>query len=431
MTSTAAHDRRQRHLLWFGAAYDSAFGVPLFLAPIVTTRLFGLIVPPTGDGTLWLRLDGIFLVIVSLFYLVTARDPSRYLGNVVVCLIGKIWSVGFYLNFVMAEGAPKTFLFFAVLDAIMFLLHLQAIGPNRWQRIREAFRAADLQPGPARLRRESASHSDLPNAGQSGLEPSLDPQVALHYMQFVRVTYQQYKHAVDASQPTPVVPLGWSIRWQIITAENGVIVPFGCAFVSDDQTELVLALRGTEDKFEWVEDGVLSDQVGWAVIPTQGRVHRGFHQCYHALTWSQDGRTSVGPLHHGFPMPIPQVQRFIVAGHSLGAAIALLTSLQAARFRWAPVSPQLYSYAGPRVGCPIFAAFVREQLPQRHLIVNTWDIVPHTPPENYFDPFKLHEYEYEHPVGKVVIDPGFSFSIHENHALDTYERGLQRLLKED
>lgn len=145
-------DLRQRHLLWFGAFYDSFFGIPLYFAPIATTKLFGLIVPPEGDGTLWLRLDGIFLVIVSLFYLVTARDPSRYLANVIVCLIGKIWSVGFYSYFIFVEGAPKQFLFFTILDAIMFVLHLQALGPDRGARVRAAFHFADLTPGPERLK---------------------------------------------------------------------------------------------------------------------------------------------------------------------------------------------------------------------------------------------------------------------------------------
>ena len=99
-----------------------------------------------------MELDGIFLIIVSLFYLVTARDPSRYLANVIVCLIGKIWSVGFYSYFVFISGAPKQFLFFAILDAIMFVLHYQALGPDRWNRVKASFGFADLTPGPDRLK---------------------------------------------------------------------------------------------------------------------------------------------------------------------------------------------------------------------------------------------------------------------------------------
>ena len=137
-------------LLWFGA--HDHFGIPLFLAPIATTQFFGLIVPPDGTGTLWLRLDGVFLIIVSLFYLVTAQDPGRYLGNVIVCLAGKIWSVFFYSYYIFVLGAPMQFLFFTVLDMIMFVFHYYALGPDRWNRIRSAFASADLRPGPKRLR---------------------------------------------------------------------------------------------------------------------------------------------------------------------------------------------------------------------------------------------------------------------------------------
>ena len=141
------NDRRQALLLRIGAFYDSFFGIPLFFAPIATTQLFGLIVPPDGIGTLWLRLDGVFLIIVSMFYLVTALDPSRYLGNVIVCVIGKIWSVAFYSIYVFMFGAPVQFMFFAILDFIFFFLHIWALGPDRWHRVKAAFRPADLNPG--------------------------------------------------------------------------------------------------------------------------------------------------------------------------------------------------------------------------------------------------------------------------------------------
>lgn len=434
MFSTAQDDLRQRHLLWFGACCGIGFGVPLCLAPIATTTFFGMVVPPGGVDRLWLQLDGIFLVIVSLFALVTARDPSRYLGNVAVCLIGKLWTVGFFFSFVFARGAPQAFLFFATIDAVLLVLHFRALGSSRWLRLRTAFATADLTPGPLRLRFSSAlgqpnKLNSSPIAPPSDSpQPRLDPQVALHFLQFVAVTYEQYRHFKNAATPAPSAPDGWRILWNVFGEEHDVLVPFGCAFLSNDETELVLAIRGTENHFEWIEDGVESDQIPWPKLVANGKVHRGFHDCYRSLRWSLDGQTAAGAVHQGFPTPLPQLRSFVISGHSLGAAVALIAAFEAAHTQWAPVPPSLFSFAGPRVGCPNFAEHVEQQIPRLHRIVNTWDLVPHTPPENYFDPFKLHEYKYQHPPGEFVVNPGFSINVAHNHALETYACGLRMLL---
>jgi hypothetical protein len=138
--------RWQRRFLLFGAFYDAMFGVLLYFFPIYATTFFHLIVPPDGVGDLWLRLDGIFLIIVPLFYLLAAADPSRYLGIVVVCVFGKVWSVGFYVRYVFWLGAPPMYLTYAILDIIFFFLHIWALGPDRMRRVRNSLTSADLYP---------------------------------------------------------------------------------------------------------------------------------------------------------------------------------------------------------------------------------------------------------------------------------------------
>mgnify|MGYP006153376195 CR=1 FL=1 len=91
----------------------------------------GAVIPPE-------RLDGIFLIIVALIYLVMSQNPARYLGIIPVILLGKAASVIFYSAYVFLGGQSKSFLIFAGLDFIMFWLHLWALGPNGLARIRAA-----------------------------------------------------------------------------------------------------------------------------------------------------------------------------------------------------------------------------------------------------------------------------------------------------
>lgn len=137
-------DHRQRVLLRIGAAYDGGFGIPLLCIPAATTALLSLPMPVPGE--IWLRLDGIFLIVVALIYLVMSQDPARYLGIIPVVLLGKAGSVVFYVSYVMFGHQSRAFLIFAALDFVMFWLHLWALGPNGYDRVRAALRPA--QPAP-------------------------------------------------------------------------------------------------------------------------------------------------------------------------------------------------------------------------------------------------------------------------------------------
>lgn len=140
------YDRWQRRFLSIGALYDGFFGVLVFFAPIWTATFFHLIAPEPGADSIWLRLDGVFLIIMALLYLLAARDPNRYMGIVLVCIVGKIWSVGFYSYYCYVLDAPKPFMIFAGLDFVFFFLHIWALGPDRWRRSTAAIVKANLYP---------------------------------------------------------------------------------------------------------------------------------------------------------------------------------------------------------------------------------------------------------------------------------------------
>jgi hypothetical protein len=125
-----------------GSLYDGSFGVAMLLFPRAACALFGLPFPTVGE--IWLRLDGIFLLVMAALYVLTARDPARYLGIVAVCLAGKLVSIAFYCTYVFALGEAKIFLMFAALDFVFLCGHAWALGPNGGQRLIDAFRPARL-----------------------------------------------------------------------------------------------------------------------------------------------------------------------------------------------------------------------------------------------------------------------------------------------
>ena len=138
-----AFDRWQRRFLVLGAMIDGVVGSLLFALPRRTTALFQLIVPPEGNGEIWVQLVGLLLLTMACVYLYAALDPTR-VGIVVIGAAGRLWAVAFYLSYVICLAAPPMFLVFTVLDAIMFLLHVWALGPDRWSRVKSALEYHEL-----------------------------------------------------------------------------------------------------------------------------------------------------------------------------------------------------------------------------------------------------------------------------------------------
>ncbi len=131
-------DRWQRLFLILGALIDASVGCLLFAIPKRTTELFHLVVPPAGKGEIWAQLVGMMLIIMACVYLYASLDPTR-VGIVVISAVGRLWAVGFYLFYVIVRHVSPMFLVFVGLDLMMFLLHIWALGPDRWGRVKSAF----------------------------------------------------------------------------------------------------------------------------------------------------------------------------------------------------------------------------------------------------------------------------------------------------
>jgi hypothetical protein len=102
-----------------GAAYDAAFAVAILAFTRPAAALLRLPVPA---DPVYLRLNGVFLLLLAGLYLLPAVDPVRYRGVVVVASAGR--TLGFvYLAWAWLEGRPAAFLGVAFLDLAFAVTH--------------------------------------------------------------------------------------------------------------------------------------------------------------------------------------------------------------------------------------------------------------------------------------------------------------------
>lgn len=108
-----------------GAVYDAAFGLPILFYPAPLARVLGIVLPKTE---VFLRLNGIFLLILALFYLVTALDPDRHPGNVIVAILGRVMGGIFFCVYALGFGGGPVFLLLGCADLGFALIHTWARG---------------------------------------------------------------------------------------------------------------------------------------------------------------------------------------------------------------------------------------------------------------------------------------------------------------
>lgn len=102
-----------------GGLYDLAFAVVILGFPARGAALLGLILP---EDPVYLRLNGVFLLLIAGMYGLAALDAARYRGVVVVAIAGR--TAGFvYLGGVWLAGWPVAFLVLGLLDLGFALLH--------------------------------------------------------------------------------------------------------------------------------------------------------------------------------------------------------------------------------------------------------------------------------------------------------------------
>ena len=178
-------------------------------------------------------------------------------------------------------------------------------------------------------------------------------------------------------------------------------VYFGFALTSTNNN--IIALRGTRTQFEWAIDASLPQ------VPVPlfwyhhqkfevARVHLGFLVLFALLA------DQVLEAAKGFNSSLP----CLVTGHSLGAALAVLTS-PTVDLLTANKDVRMYNFAGPRVGDPVFVGAYGEHVAQSYRVVNLTDVVPFLPPTRIFGMDYAHvgeEWSFLNQSGNVTDNHG-------------------------
>ncbi|XP_055805196.1 triacylglycerol lipase OBL1-like [Solanum dulcamara] len=183
------------------------------------------------------------------------------------------------------------------------------------------------------------------------------------------------------------------------------------AFVLQDKNVdpelIVVAFRGTEffNSDDWISDFNLS----WYDIPGMGKVHAGFMKALglqKSLGWPKDivptdNNNQPSPAYYFLRKLLKQLleknekARFVVTGHSLGGALAILFPAILAFHEESWLLKRLggvYTFGQPRVGDEKFIEYMKGQLTKHEVpyyrVVYSNDMVPRLPYDNSTFMFK-------------------------------------------
>lgn len=105
-----------------GAAYDLFFAVAILGFAELAAQWLQVWIP---EERIYYRLNGVFLIVLAMMYLVAAVDPRRYEGILVVASAGRCLGAT-YLMASWSVGADFAFLLLALVDAAFSLWHFLA-----------------------------------------------------------------------------------------------------------------------------------------------------------------------------------------------------------------------------------------------------------------------------------------------------------------
>jgi hypothetical protein len=255
----------------------------------------------------------------------------------------------------------------------------------------------------------SSDDSAVLVSGQSRTNKAFNPKAAVLYGQFVRAAYSMYDPATLTPPPSADFPAGYQLAaW--INMRNFILErtdPVFYGFIAQSMTDanqFILAIRGTSNGVEWWDDVNAAIKTPFKV-PGCGSVGAGFARIYETLevierptgaATAPAVAQSLKPI-GGFCQQVSALVRRHVAatasatgrdtsgsievtGHSLGAALATLYTLENALTDKIP-NPGLCTFASPFVGDSTFATAFNGLGLSSWRIANAPDIVPNLPPE--------------------------------------------------
>ncbi len=191
--------------------------------------------------------------------------------------------------------------------------------------------------------------------------------------------------------------------------------PHTFGIIAKNGDTVAVVFRGTQRAEEWLKD-FDAEHVPYQPVAGFGTVHDGFQKIYDTTIASVKAGLSVCGAR----------SRTVIIGHSLGAALSVLSAPDIARNAAQGNPPEVHSFAGPRAAGPdrgalsLFAEEFDKTIPACYRMVNRWDIVPHLPPAVM---------QFQHVGTAVGLDGGFTLDLARAHSLMlSYLPGLKHLV---
>lgn len=230
---------------------------------------------------------------------------------------------------------------------------------------------------------------------------------------------------VDIPQPaaspnSPTDPIGKNVgtaKKAIVNTAKEVVkinrkIPVYFGFVLSSKKHNIIVFRGTQRTIEWVLNinAVYATKESKVFSKSYGTIHPGFSTIYSNIaTQTLEIAKKLNPS-------VP----CYVSGHSLGAAIATLAAIDiAVNVPRLKKQVQLYTYASPRVGDPVFAREHNRSIPNSYRVVNLADAITLVPFTVFF------KTEYVH-VGEEWAFLAQNGDVMPNHVVDTYRSAIDK-----
>lgn len=155
---------------------------------------------------------------------------------------------------------------------------------------------------------------------------------------------------------------------------------------------IYVVFRGSSSIRNWIEDAEFK-KIAYNTFPACAcSVHDGFYKS--ALAVIDQVIPSVKSLLREYNYNI------IVTGHSYGAAVAQLISMELLARN---IESNVYNFGQPRIGDVAYASFVNERLKELWRVVHNHDIVPHVPPIKVFDYYHSCREVFENEKGDIKL----------------------------
>jgi len=205
---------------------------------------------------------------------------------------------------------------------------------------------------------------------------------------------------------------GFELHLTLGYEANGTQVFIAKSKPDSPQSSLIIAFRGTEgkDPSDLIADVDLRHKP-WTDVHggRLGRVHRGFAE---ALVDERNEGNILIPLQQALEPLIGSYTTVLITGHSLGAALAILTAAYFQPLVWAE-KIRLFTFGSPLVGDMEFSEQVCDLRHQRW--VDCCDIVTRIPPEslNYRHVGNLN---YLNRNGERIDDPSSAITVEDYRA---------------